>query len=392
MEISKKNTFGTFAHLGEKSRREQHDQLKYLSQSVALEEATHPQIVKATMVLISVAVLGFIAWSAFAKINEVARANGEIIPKDFVQNVEQYDGGIVREILVKEGDTVEKGQVLLKLDGTGATQDLAEVNAKEIALEKEEDRLRAIISYAEMKSKDGKFEGTDAQKAIYQSMIDAFEGEKNVIKTQIDQKNSAISVLRSQAGTLSRNVALSQQTFSTYEQLYQQNLLSKVKYVQVQKDLNDYQGELARINSEISEAQHAIAEYKSRLASLEASHIDTARQSLDKITGEIAQNSETLKKLQDKVDRLDIKAPVRGLVKGLAINTIGGVVKPGETLMEIVPLDQNLVVETKIEPKFIGQLKIGQPVQVKISSYDFARYGAVDGKLDFISAITFKRH
>lgn len=365
------------------------DQLKYLSQSVTLEEAVHPQIVRFTMMAISLSVFAFIAWSAFAKINEVARSAGEIVPSGFVQTVQQYDGGIVKEILVKEGQMVEKGQPLVKLESTGALQDLAEVAARQKSLTTEAERLQAVIQYSQAKDKNPSIQVTPEQKEIYDGMIRSHESEKEVIQNQISQRREAIAVLKSQRSTLAKNVELTQQTYTSYSELYRQQLLSKVRYIQVQKDLNDYQGQLSKVSNEVRQAEQEIAEYQSRLRSLEASHIDAAMQQLEKLKGEIAQNSEIINKLQDKVDRLQIAAPVRGLVKGLAVNTIGGVIRPGEPLMEIVPVSENLVVEAKIEPKFIGHVKIGQPVQVKVSSYDFSRYGAISGKLDSVSAITF---
>ncbi len=385
-----KVVFGNFAHQNEHAHgTQQHEQLKYIGQSVALEEAVHPQIVRFTMLVISAAVLAFIVWAGFAKINEVSRAGGEVVPAGFVQTVQHYDGGIISQILVKDGDLVEKDQLLVKLDGTGAQQDLAEASAKQKALTKEASTLQAIIQYDQPDENKLNVLLTDDQKEVYQSMVAAHEGEKNIIKNQIDQKNQAISILRAQQGTLSRNVALTKETYNNYNQLYKEQLLSQSRYIQVQKDLNDYEGELSRVSNEIKQAEQAIAEYQSRLKSLEANHIDTARQQLEKLKGEISQNQEVIGKLQAKVDRLEVRAPVRGLVKGLAVNTIGGVIRSGEPLMEIVPLDQNLVVEAKIDPKYIGHIKVGQPVQVKVSSYDFSRYGAVPGKVEALSAITF---
>jgi len=364
-----------------------HDQLRYLSQSVELEEAVHPQIVRFTMVTISASLFVFLIWAGFAKINEVARAAGEIVPAGFVQTVEQYDGGIVKQILVKEGQLVDKGQLLVVVDGTGAGQDLAETEAKQEALTTEAARLTAVVQYAEGDKADVKL--TAEQKQIYDSMIAAHEGERDVIKNQIAQKTEAISVLKSQRATLARNVSLTSETYASYTELYKEQLLSKVRYIQVQKDLNEYQGELAKVDNEIRQGEQEIAEYNSRLVSLEATHVDNARQQLEKLNSEIAQNNEILTKLQAKVDRLEIRSPVKGLVKGLTVNTIGGIIRPGEPLMEIVPLGEKLVVEAKIDPKYIGHIKINQPVQVKVSSYDYARYGAIPGHVESISAITF---
>lgn len=148
-------------------------------------------------------------------------------------------------------------------------------------------------------------------------------------------------------------------------------------------------GDIAQIKTRISMAGAEKAEFENRLKSLGATYNNNVNERLDAVLSEQIQNEELIAKLQDRVSRLAIRAPADGIVKGFNMTTIGGVIRPGETLMEIIPSGKNLIVEVKIPPQHIGHLKIGQPVKVKLSSYDFSRYGLIEGTLDYVSASTF---
>jgi len=309
------------------------EQLRYLPQSVKLEEAVNPHIIRITMIIISGAILIFIIWAGFTSINEVAKVEGEVVPKGFVQVVQHLDGGMVTEILTGEGDLVNQGQVLLKIDDGGARQDLAEAKAKQDFLEIEAERLRAFINNQSPNFK--RF--ADEEVGIY--------------------KNGKLEGLQIKAEKLGENLKIAKEALALHQKLYEDGHTSKIKLLQHKK-------EVSRIESE-------------------------AHQELSQIENNIARNKEVISKLQKRVDRLEVRSPVYGLVKGLKVNTIGGVIESGETLMEVVPLDKNLVVEAQISPKDIGHVQVGQKVRVKVSSYDFSRYGAVDGALEFVSATTF---
>ncbi len=271
MNMSQLFRLGLLAH----SREEQ---LQFLRQSARLEESAAPYLVRGAMLALSTLVFLFIAWMMFTKIEEIAQAPGEVVPNGFVQIVQHYDGGIVKEILVREGGEVKAGDTLLKLDGAGAQQDLN--------------------------------------------------------KAQIELKG------------LEHAAATAREMFDIQESLKKQGVSSQVKYLET-------------------------------------------RQARDQAESELNQQKEVTKRLQDRVERLEVRAPVAGLVKGLKLNTIGEVVKPGDPLMEIVPTAETLVVEAHIPPADIGHVAVGQKVKVKVSSFDYGRFGAVDGTLEFISATTF---
>lgn len=309
------------------------EQLRYLPQSVKLEEAVNPHIIKVTMILISAAVLLFIIWASLTSINEITKADGEVVPKGFVQVVQHLDGGIVTEILTGEGDLVREGQALLKIDDGGARQDLAEAKAKQRFLEIEAERLRAFINNKEAD----------------------FKQFASAAATAAD--DTTITQMHARSKKLRENLNIAKEALAMQSKLYKQGHASKLTLLKYQKEV-----------SEIESAAH---------------------KQLGKIETEVAQHNEVVTKLQNRVDRLEVRSPVYGLVKGLKVNTIGGIIEPGETLMEVVPLDKHLVVEARISPKDVGHVNVGQTVRIKVSSYDFSRYGAVQGRLEFVSATTF---
>ncbi len=276
VKAAAKTRAGKAGHTARLQKREA--QLQFLRQSTRLEESTAPHLVRTTMIMLSVAVLAFIAWTCFAQVEEITSAPGEVYPTGFSRVVQQFDGGIVKEIHVQDGASVVPGQVLLVLDGAGAQEDLN----------------RARI---ELKGLDG-------------------------------------------------TAATARKMFDIQETLKQQGVSSEVQYLQ-------------------------------------------AKQSLDQIESQRSQQAQIVDRLQGKVDRLVVKAPYGGIVKGMKLNTIGEVVNPGDPLMEIVPTSDTLVVEARVSPADIGRVHVGEPVKLKISSFDYGRYGTIGGKIESLSATTF---
>lgn len=366
-------------------------QLRYLSQSIRLKEATNPRLIRMTMFTISLSIMAFISWSAYANVYEVAHTPGEIVPTGFQRTVQHFDGGIVRDILVNEGQQVAKGQVLIRLDGAGVMEDLSRARDKKQFLSLQEERLRAFIDGREpdFKTSHATPEHLADQNAFFKSMNEARKKEAAIIGQQIRQKRQSITVLSSDLETAQSNYQIAEQLLHRRIELNQKGIVSDVKLMETQRNHNNLKGQIKNLENQIAMAQTAIREYQTRLSSLNATHKDEAHQRLDTVTAEMKQIEDTIKKLENRAARLEIKAPLDGLVKGLAVNTIGNVVQPGQTLMELVPIDTPLIVNLKIPPQYVGRLRTGQTVQVKVSSFDFSRYGSVAGKLDYISPTTF---
>lgn len=370
------------------------DQLRYLSQSVLIEEASAPYAVRTTLIMISAVVISLIVWAGFTQVDEIAVTDGEVIPSKHVQAIQHLEGGIISEIKVVEGELVEKGQAILILDGTAVKRDLYALQARRISSEYKALRLRSFIdnttpNFAEIEGGNASDKLVKEQLSSFNSMMKAREDERDVITDQITQKQSALEGLGEKKKTLEDNIKLIGEERDLKEKLYIKGNLSKFQFLEIQKQMNDITGQLQETESAMIQAQNAISEYKNRLDSLSSIAIDEAYKELNLVEGDQAQINEGIKKLEEQVGRLEIKSPSYGYVKVLNIKTIGGVIEPGKILAEIVPLEGNLIVETQIQPKDIGHIRTGLPVKVKVGSYDYSRYGAINGELIYISATTF---
>lgn len=367
-------------------------QTRYLSQAIQLEEAVNPSIVRSTMLTISIAILAFAGWAAMTGINEIAHTPGEIIPTGNQQVVQHLEGGIVKAIHIKEGQAVKKGQIVLTLDGAGSQDDLNRAAEKDISLRMQEERLRAFSENRKPDFsvfKDSSPQTVRDQESFFSGMTHARAEERKVVEEQIVQKKRMISALQAELATARENRAIAADLYDRRERLNRQGYASDIQLLETRRNLNTVNGEIKQLSNRIEVTRAEIAEFENRLTSLDAQRRDEAHERLDQVMTEIAQNAELIEKLKDRVSRLEVRSPTDGLVKGLAVNTVGAVVPPGQTLMEIVPLDEKLVVHVKIPPQHIGHVKPGQAVQVKFSSFDFSRYGFVRGKLSQISATTF---
>lgn len=373
--------------------KDNHDkQLQFLSKSIRLKETASPRLVRMTLWAASFSVLGFLAWASFADVREIAHTPGEIVPDGFQQVVQNLEGGIVREILTSEGAKVEKGQILLRLDGAGAEEDLRRASEQQLILSMQEERLRAVIENRAPQFSADALKRPDLlrdQESFYKGMIANNETEKNIIREQVAQKRQSIIGLSADLDTASRNYALAAQLFEKRQEMNRMGVMPGMRLMEAEQNYNMLQGQVRNIKSQIAAAKSAIAEYETRLAALSTGNTGDLNKQLDAVITARKQNAESLEKLKNRVARLDVAAPVAGTIKGLAVNTVGAVVQPGQVLMEIVPAGAPLIVSLKIPPRYIGHLQPGQDVQVKCSSFDFSRYGSVTGKLDFISAATF---
>ena len=369
-------------------------QTRYLSQAIQLEEAVNPHVIRATMSVVSIAILTFIVWAHYTSISEVARTPGEVVPQGYQQTVQHLEGGIVKDIKVHDGDIVKKGQILLSLSDASIQEDLQWAYTKQVALELQIERLRSFVE--KRKPDFSKFSDVsdymiNDQESFFDGMVQAKDKEKQIIKDQIAKKRKSIEAYQIDLKTAKKNLEISQDIYQRNFDLNKKGYSSDVSVLELKKQMNSTEGEIQRLQNQIIVSQAEIREFQGRLNSLSAQHKNDAHEKLDNALVELSENKEIIDKLEERIGRLQLRAPVHGLIKGLAVNTVGAVIAPGQVVMEIVPLDQGLEVAVKISPRDIGHLKIGQPVQVKFSTFDFSRYGSVNGRLEQISATTFAK-
>ena len=368
-------------------------QLRHLSQPVILEEIGPPQLVRVLLMFLTLTVFAFIGWTAVTPLKETTKASGEVVPSGSVMSIQHLEGGIVSRIFVRDGDLVEKGAPLVRFEPTAALAQLDELQARSAVAEIRRERLQAFAQ-----GRAPQFSGVDPrqeqlvveERALYLQQKKSLEKERQVLLSQHDQRISELEVLHRQESKLVlRGKNLSKQR-SMHDTLVKTGLVSRLVYLQTLEQYDSAVGDLSEVRGKITRAQGAIEEAIGKIAKLEAERRNEALIEAGKASGEIAALKETMVRAQDRVTRLGVIAPVRGIVKGLATHTIGGVVAPGGQITEIVPADEELVVEARISPIDIGHISIGLKAAVKITTYDFARFGAVDGRVTKLSATTFK--
>lgn len=368
-------------------------QLRHLSQPVILEEIGPPNLVRVLLMFLTLTVFVFIGWTAVTPLKETTKASGEVVPSGSVLSVQHLEGGIVSQIFVRDGDLVEKGAPLVQFEPTASLAQLEELQARRAVSEIRRERLHAFAQERppQFSDVDDRYANlVEEENSIYRQQQDALESERQVLLSQHDQRISELEVLHRQESKLEGRVKNLSKQKGMHETLVKTGLVSRLVYLQTLEQYDTAVGDLHEVRGKITRAEGAIEEAIGKVAKLEAERRNDALTEAGKASGEIAAVTEMIVRAQDRVTRLAVTAPVRGIVKGLTTRTVGGVVTPGGLITEIVPADEELVVEARVSPIDIGHIAPGQKAAVKITTYDFARFGAVEGEVKKISATTFK--
>jgi HlyD family secretion protein/adhesin transport system membrane fusion protein len=366
-----------------------------LGQASALEETHGPRALRLCLALASAIVLLAIVWSAIVRLDEVAVGPGEVVTERPIATVQHLEGGIVSAIYVKDGDLVEKNQILLLLRGESADAELQQLRAREAALAVRAQRLRAFVTGETLSSTSiealGRYGELAKEELVVLTLQEKTrELQRSMIQRQIEQKGSQLGVLREQEASIKKQLATVGESLGLREEGEKKGVVSRALYLQTRREHERIIGEKGENAAQIGRAEQELAEARVRLAEHDARASSEAMNERGKVLGELAQVRESLIKLEDRVRRLEIRTPVRGHVKGLRITAADAVITTdGKPLMEIVPTDSRLMVEARISTRDIGHVRIGQPVRVRIDTYDFARYGAIPGKVEMLSAATY---
>jgi len=341
-------------------------------------------------IMILLAVL--MGWSYFAKLDEVAVANGEVVPQGKVKTVQHLEGGIVQEIFVADGDTVREGDPLVQLDlASGGT------NLDELQVRLDSELLVRARLVAEAEGSEIAFpqEVAGRRPTLVAAQRQAFEARRrelastlDVMREQVKQKQLETEELSAKRTAVSRNFNLAKERLKMSKSLLAEGLTAKMEHLELEAEVENLDGELRSLEPSIPKAKAAVQEARQRLRESEIRFRREAQDELGKVEQNVARIQELLLEAQEQGSRAEIKSPIDGVVKNMQYNTIGGVVRPGEPILEIVPTSDNLVVEAKLNPTERGFIRAGQKSVVKISTYDFARYGGLDGEVVRVSPDT----
>lgn len=335
-----------------------------------------------------------ITWAALAPIDEVTKGDAKVIPSKQLQVIQSLDGGIVSEILVKEGQVVEAGQMLLKIDETRATSGVRESAAQTFALQTKLARLKALAegqSFTPPTPRPGNQEEqrvVDEERQLYDARRSEFHALVGISEQQLEQRQQELTEAQSKRDSATRSLELSQQELTKTRPLLATGAVSEVEILRLERDVSRARGDKEQATAQSARAQAAISEARRKIQETELSFRNEARKELSEVLGRLNALNEGAVALADKVDKAQVKSPVRGRVQRLLANTVGGVVQPGKDIVEIVPLDDALVLEARVQPKDIAFIHPGQAATVKFTAYDFGIYGGLDAEVENISPDT----
>ena len=332
----------------------------------------------------------FLLWASFAKLEEVARGDGKVIPSSEVQVIQNLEGGIIDEFLVKEGDRVQEGQVILKMRNIQAKADFQATNQKYLGLMTTITRLQAEADGKDPVFSDELIKGApdsvEAERATYEANKKQNAGQLGVLKEQLSQKQQEVAELERRISDVGGVMKLAQDEHNMVAPMVEKGAAAKKELLQLDRQIAEQRAELNGLKLALPRSQAAVKEAEQRIDELTSGFKATAQKELSEKTIELNSIKETLAGYQDRSERTEIKSPVIGMVKDIKIKTVGGVVRSGEPIMEIVPIEDQLIVEGRIKPSDIAFIHPGQKAIVRLSAFDSSIYGSFEGEVADISA------
>lgn len=331
----------------------------------------------------------FLVWANWATLDEVARGEGRIIPSSKVKEVQGVDKGQVAEIFVREGQAVKKGDPLLSIRSTEARSNFLANQSRVFGLQAQIERLKAEVDGAQNLDFSQELvekapENVVEERRAFERSRDQLQSQLSIVESQVAQRRQEVSEIESQIANLKEVIALSRQEMEMIEPLVESGAAPKVELIQLERAMKEKEGELSRLRESLPRARSALDEALARREEVITTARSDAQQQLSQTLIELRSIREKLAGFQDIQDRTTLMAPVDGLVQSINEN-LGGVVEPGEKLVEIVPEEDSLIIEARVNPSDIAFLHPGQKAKIKITAYDFSIYGGLDGELVDIS-------
>lgn len=363
------------------------------STTVAGSAAAGGQINRASRLLLW-SITGFFillfAWITFAEVDNVTRAEGRVIPSAKMQVIQNLEGGIVAEILVKQGQSVQAGDRLVGLSTLQADGDMKSRYQQVLALEARAARLAALASGQSPKFpktvSDSAPDLMSVEMATYLSKTQEQQSQVAVLSAQLEQKTRELEESRITLLATRKILELGREERATVARLVERGLEPRLELLRIDRSFAEQEGRADVATVTIERLRAAINEMSARKEAMTRQFRSDALNELNRTLAELSPLKQAMPALMDKVSRTEIKAPMKGIVNRVFVTTLGGIVKPGDPIVEVVPGDDQLVVEALVNPKDIGFVKLGQPARVKVTAYDYSIFGAMDGVVQSISA------
>ena len=365
------------------------DDVNFMNPIHAAQKRTPLRAAKMSMYSILAFLVVAFLWSIWAQLDEITRGEAKVIPSSQVKKIAHLEPGIVREIDVAEGDVVEKGQLLMKVDNTVAKTRYEEGLGLYYGAKIASDRLRAQIEgkpfviSKEMQQKAPAIAQREMER--YQEAMDKLKNERGIEVNDVEQRKQELKELEGKRDGLASKLKLNMEELQLTEPLLESGAASKIELLRIQKEVIDNKSELQSTETNILKAQAALAQAEDKLKSVSSSSHNQDAQELKENIKILANTQQEIVSGKDILNRTNIVSPVKGIVKEIYVTTIGGVIQAGQPLLEVVPLDDKLIIEAHIMPKDIAFLRPGLPAVVKISAYDYSIYGGLGAKVIEIS-------
>jgi adhesin transport system membrane fusion protein len=368
--------------------------LQYMS---SLSSAVLQKSARSTQVLVwSILGLLFIGiiWMSFAEVDEQTKGIGKIIPSNQIQKIQNLEGGIVEQILCSEGQMVDVNQTLVKLSSTGFASTAAESKTRLNELRARVERLSAELD-------DKPYNPSPAllrdipnivrqEQAVYFTDVQQYVATVSVAKEQLRQAQSELNEAKAKKQQLELKYDLMNKEINITEPLVRKGLVASVEFLRLQRQAGDISQDLSAVNTSIPRIKSKIIEAGEKQKQSMLEFKNKVAKDLNDANSEMARLTHTQVGLEDKVERATIKSPVRGTIKKIYVNTVGGVIQPGSDIIEIVPSQDVLLAEVQVKPSDIAYIHVGDDAKIKITAYDFSIYGGLDGKVTWVSADTIK--
>ncbi len=331
-------------------------------------------------------------WADNAILDEVTRGDGKVIPSSQVQVIQNLEGGILKELLVREGEVVEEGQILLRIDDTGFAARFGEIESQYMNLLGKIARLEAeatgkgIIFPPELMAEAPTL--SQREQSLFNARQAELQSQVSILRQQSQQRKQEIAEINGKLDQLTASLALVTEELSITQPLAEKGIVPKVQLLQLKREVNELKGQISASRLALPRAKGALREANQRIEEKILNFRSLASQELSVSRAEYEVVRQSILAAKDRVTRTDVRSPLKGEVKALHIQTLGGVVRPGQDIVEIVPIEDSLLVEAKIRPSDIAFLHPGQKATVKISAYDYSIYGGLPAKLERISPDT----
>jgi adhesin transport system membrane fusion protein len=352
-----------------------------------------PRVASIIMLLSMVALFGaIVVWMSMAALDEVTPGVGKVIPSRQIQIVQNLEGGIVAEILTREGDEVAAGQVLMRIDATVAGASFREQEEAYLPLLASVARLQAEAEGREpVYPPDlarARPEIVQREGELYRARKTELDSVVSVLTQQRAQRAQEVEELQGRLRGARESYELVKKEYDLTAPLVKQGLVAQVELLRLERQLSDFTAQISTANANIPKARAGMAEIDQRMRERRDNFRTEALKELADRRAKLASIQENMTARRDRMERAELRSPVKGIVKQLHANTVGGIIQPGQDVISIVPLEDSLLVEAQVNPRDVAFLHPGQPAKVKLTAYDFTVYGGMDAELESISADT----